>query len=208
MFSRRPDGSLSRKIVFDSLSFFSSFHMLMLSLSVQKQAPKTKTSFKSQYDYIIVGGGAAGSVLASRLSEVPCVSVLLLEAGKPAPRVTDIPSVAGSFIQSDIDWKYRTTPQKTHGISTHSEEYFYPREKYLEAAYSTINALIMNRGHRRNYDEWAALGPQAGVSMKCWHGFGGPVSVERPNYQPEKDRIAESALGLGYRFVDVNGPNA
>ncbi|GIY78769.1 glucose dehydrogenase [Caerostris darwini] len=201
------------------------FHMLMLSLSVQKQAPKTKTSFKSQYDYIIVGGGAAGSVLASRLSEVPCVSVLLLEAGKPAPRVTDIPSVAGSFIQSDIDWKYRTTPQRHTGSTLIQRRVLLPQGKVLGGG-STINALIMNRGHRRNYDEWAALGatgwsfnevfhyflkledirdPEFAASG--WHGFGGPVSVERPNYQPKvKGPIAESALGLGYRFVDVNGP--
>lgn len=62
-----------------------------------------------------VGGGAAGSVLAARLSEVPCVSVLLLEAGKQPPLLSDVPVVASSFAQSDVDWKYRTTPQKHTG---------------------------------------------------------------------------------------------
>ncbi|GBM80331.1 hypothetical protein AVEN_132896-1 [Araneus ventricosus] len=103
------------KLYLTPFPFSPLFPMLIMSLATQKQAPITKTSFKSEYDYIIVGGGAAGSVLANRLSEIPCVNVLLLEAGKPAPKVTDIPSAAASFVQSDIDWRYRTTPQRHTG---------------------------------------------------------------------------------------------
>ncbi|PRD22743.1 UNVERIFIED_CONTAM: Gld [Trichonephila clavipes] len=62
-----------------------------------------------------VGAGAAGSVVASRLSEMLCVSVLLLEAGKEPPKVTEIPAAAGSFVMSDLDWKYRTVPQRHTG---------------------------------------------------------------------------------------------
>lgn len=62
--------------------------------------------------FIAVGAGSAGSVVASRLSELPCVNVLLLEAGKTAPQQTDIPAIARSFLNTDIDWQYLTTPQR------------------------------------------------------------------------------------------------
>lgn len=62
--------------------------------------------------YITVGAGAAGAVVAARLSEIPCVSVLLLEAGKPTPLLTEVPAVARAFFYSDIDWKFTTTPQR------------------------------------------------------------------------------------------------
>ncbi|GFT23833.1 glucose dehydrogenase [Nephila pilipes] len=201
------------------------FPMLMLSLATQKQAPITKASFHSEYDYIIVGAGAAGSVVASRLSEKPCVSVLLLEAGKEAPKVSDIPSVAGSFVQSDIDWKYRTTPQRHTGSALIGRRVVLPCGKTFGGG-STINALIMNRGNRKNYDEWAALGATGwsydevfqyfmklednedpAFALNGWHGVGGPVTVNRQNYQPTvKTSLVEAALELGYKFEDVNGP--
>lgn len=65
--------------------------------------------------YKTVGGGAAGAVVASRLSEVPCVSVLLLEAGPPPPILTEVPALASDFWFSKIDWNYITTPQKYTG---------------------------------------------------------------------------------------------
>ncbi|XP_035229758.1 glucose dehydrogenase [FAD, quinone]-like [Stegodyphus dumicola] len=86
--------------------------MLLLSLMKQKHTPDTATTISTEYDYVIVGAGSAGSVLASRLSEVPCVTVLLLEAGKPPPYLTEVPSLSRSFWFTDIDWAYRTVPQK------------------------------------------------------------------------------------------------
>ncbi|GFW16472.1 glucose dehydrogenase [Trichonephila clavipes] len=91
---------------------------------------------------------------------------------------------------------------------------------------STVNALVMSRGNRKNYDEWAKLGAQGWsyddvfqyfiklednrdpvFAMNGWHGIGGPISVERQNYQPKvKTAIVDSASELGYKFVDVNGP--
>ena len=63
----------------------------------------------------VVGGGSAGSVVASRLSELPCVSVLLLEAGRSPPLITEVPSLARFFISTNLSWPYMTTPQKYTG---------------------------------------------------------------------------------------------
>ncbi|GFY37959.1 glucose dehydrogenase [Trichonephila inaurata madagascariensis] len=192
------------------------FPMLMLSLATERQSPITRTSFQSEYDYIIVGAGAAGSVVASRLSEIPCVSVLLLEAGQKPPKVTEIPAAAGSFIMSDLDWKYRTVPQRHTGSALIDRRVILPCGRTLGGG-STVNALVMSRGNRKNYDEWAKLGAQGwGILFNTkigktivilWHGIGGPITVERQNYQPEvKAAIVDSASELGYKFVDVNGP--
>ena len=62
-----------------------------------------------------VGGGTAGAVVASRLSEKPCVNVLLLEAGPEPPLLTEVPALGRYFWFTDVDWKYKTTPQKHTG---------------------------------------------------------------------------------------------
>lgn len=62
--------------------------------------------------HFLVGAGSAGSVVANRLSEDPRVNVLLLEAGKSPPRQTEIPAIPRYFLNTDIDWKYLTTPQR------------------------------------------------------------------------------------------------
>ncbi|GFU63123.1 glucose dehydrogenase [Trichonephila clavipes] len=89
--------------------------LILLSMMTQKHTPVTTKVIRNSYDYVIVGAGAAGSVVASRLSEKECVSVLLLEAGKPPPKVSDIPAAARSFVGTDIDWKYSTAPQEHTG---------------------------------------------------------------------------------------------
>ena len=65
------------------------------------------------FDVIVLGGGAAGSVLAARLSEDSSRSVLLLEAGKRAPETVNMPAKWISHVDTDIDWKYHTIPQVT-----------------------------------------------------------------------------------------------
>lgn len=62
-----------------------------------------------------VGAGTAGSVVASRLSELPCVSVLLLEAGDEPPLLTDVPALGKYFWFTDVDWQFRTVPQRFTG---------------------------------------------------------------------------------------------
>lgn len=72
-------------------------------------------SFSTKLIIFSVGAGAAGSVLASRLSEVKCVNVLLLEAGHDPPLLTEVPVSVRSFMGSDVDWQFTTEPQKNTG---------------------------------------------------------------------------------------------
>jgi choline dehydrogenase len=106
------------------------------------------------YDYIIVGAGSAGCVLANRLSANPAHRVLLLEAGaKDSKMEIHIPAAYGKLHRSSVDWAYYTEPQKY----LKERKLFHPRGKTLGGSSST-NAMAYIRGNSRDYDDWEALG--------------------------------------------------
>ncbi|WP_080059574.1 GMC family oxidoreductase [Spirosoma aerolatum] len=106
------------------------------------------------YDYIIVGAGSAGCVLANRLSADPSVSVLLLEAGGPDTKLEiRIPAAYTKLHGSSVDWGFWTEPQK----ALNNRRMYQPRGKTLGGCSST-NAMAYVRGNQLDYDEWAALG--------------------------------------------------
>jgi len=142
------------------------------------------------FDYIIVGGGAAGCVLAGRLSEDPAANVCLLEAG---PRDTSalIHCPAGLALLAKTggaNWAFETTPQSGLG----GRRGYQPRGKVLGGS-SSVNAMIYMRGQPEDYDAWAAAGnPGWGWDdvlpwfkraehnergADDWHGVGGPLNV-------------------------------
>lgn len=84
--------------------------MCMLIKTIDKNALCDMQSY-----FFLVGAGTAGSILASRLSEVECVNVLLLEAGGEPPLISEVPALARLLLFSHIDWKYKTVPQKYTG---------------------------------------------------------------------------------------------
>lgn len=75
----------------------------------------SRNHWNSTYDYIVVGSGTAGSIVAARLTEDPNRSVLLLEAGGPASVITDMPIESWNIEAGEFDWGYFTTPQKNAG---------------------------------------------------------------------------------------------
>jgi len=175
-----------------------------------------------EFDYVIVGGGSAGCVLAGRLSEDPSVTVALLEAGGPDTSVL-IHCPAGLAVmarQKTINWAYETVPQP--GLN--GRRGYQPRGKVLGGS-SSINAMIYMRGQPEDYDGWAAAGnPGWGWAdvlpwfkraehnergADAWHGSGGPLNVmdlRSPNAL--LPAYIEAGRQAGYPFnADFNGPS-
>lgn len=106
------------------------------------------------FDFVIVGAGSAGCVLANRLSAKPEHRVLLIEAGgSDSHPYVKIPAAFCKLFKTARDWDYQTEPQPGCG----GRQLYWPRGKMLGGS-SSINAMIYMRGHRADYDEWAALG--------------------------------------------------
>ncbi|CAE6512963.1 unnamed protein product [Rhizoctonia solani] len=116
--------------------------------------PEDVASWK-KWDYIIVGGGSAGCVLAHRLSEDPNVSVLVIEAGKDCldQLFSRIPLTFGRLFNTEADWAYTTKPQST----LDGRSLFWPRGKMLGGC-SSINAMVYTHAAPSDYDDWAVEG--------------------------------------------------
>ena len=172
----------------------------------------------SSYDFIIVGAGSAGCVLANRLSANNAVKVLLIEAGpSDSRREISIPAAWVSLFKSELDWHYETAPEQ----QLDGRKIYWPRGKTLGGSSST-NAQIYLRGARFDFDEWAANGasgwsydevlPYFRKAEKNergeneFHGGGGPLfvsDVRDPN--PLSEAFLRSAISLGIpRNPDFN----
>jgi choline dehydrogenase len=171
-------------------------------------------------DYVIVGGGSAGCVLAARLSEQADVRVTLLEAGGTdhSPLIRAPGGLLAIMMSGAHAWRYTTVPQR------HLDDrvLYTPRGKVLGGG-SSINGMVYCRGTPDDYDHWAALGNRgwsfaevlpyfrraedyhAGASP--WHGAGGPLRVTRPGIRnPLARAFVEAGQQAGYPYNDdTNG---
>src|SRR5262245_37267644 len=171
------------------------------------------------FDYIVIGGGSAGCVLAHRLTTDMTTRVLLLEAGgtDSSFRIR-VPALFGTLLGTSVDWAYRTTPQA--GTDT---EIAVPRGRVLGGS-SSINAMVYVRGNRADYDEWRTDKGATGWGYDdvlpyfiraernqrlCseLHGVDGPMHVQDPTYVHELNQLwVQSAAAWGLPINhDFNG---
>ena len=173
------------------------------------------------FDYVIVGGGTAGCVVASRLAMASDASVLLLEAGGSDLRpMIQIPiGYARLLFDKDVNWLYETEPDA--GLA--GRRSFWPRGKVLGGS-GSINAMVYMRGLPNDFDDWRAMGnigwgyddvlpffklvEDHDDGDPRYHGRGGPIHVTdvSPDVHPLCDRYIESCESLGFPATpDFNG---
>jgi choline dehydrogenase len=173
------------------------------------------------YDYIVVGAGSAGCVLAARLSEDPDVKVLLIEAGPPDTLENiHIPLGVASIARSAVDWDMWTG----HEPGCDGRRVYLPRGKTLGGSSST-NAMVYIRGNRADYDGWRDMGcdgwgyddllpyfkraedNERGESY--YHGTGGPLTVSEGRHpNPMMDAVVDAGIQAGLAANDdFNGPS-
>lgn len=111
----------------------------------------------TKYDFIIVGAGSAGSVLANRLSENKKWRILLLEEGNLPNPLSDIPLFVSYFQATDFNWKYKIEPQKNSCLGMINRQCSWPRGRVLGGT-SILNYMIHTRGNKQDYEKWAQLG--------------------------------------------------
>ena len=171
------------------------------------------------FDYVIVGAGSAGCVLAHRLAVDARMRVLLLEAGGPdrSPYIHMPAGIARLVGNADVDWRFYTEPEPELA----GRRLYWPRGRVLGGS-SSINAMCYTRGHRLDYDEWA------GVTRSDWryeailgyfrkaedqargadafHGTGGPLSVEDLGFRnPLSEVFVQAGMACGWpRNEDFN----
>lgn len=178
-----------------------------------------------EYDYIIVGAGSAGCVLAARLTENPNVTVLLLEAGRPENFFTDVPSIAPYFQLTEYAWPYYMERQSEACLGMENKKCYWPRGKAVGGT-STINYMIYTRGRPEEWDNIEAAGNYGwsykevlkyymksehaslkGLEDSPYHGKNGDMNIEFVNYRaPITEAFLEAGRLLGSPTIDYNSP--
>jgi len=190
--------------------------VLVVAPGVYGATVNTDEAKKGTYDYIIVGAGSAGCVLANRLTEDEAISVLIIEAGGPEEGVEAIstPLRLLELWNTEYDWAYFTSPQEhCNGRKIH-----WPRGRVVGGS-SSLNGMLYVRGHASDYDNWAYQGnpgwdyesilPYFKKSEDFeggeneYHGVGGPLHVTVDyDIHPTTQRIVDACLEAGYPFND------
>jgi choline dehydrogenase len=178
------------------------------------------------FDFVVIGGGSAGAVIASRLSEDPSCRVALIEAGDRPPEISSMPvACAAMQLNPETDWMYSGDPGKA-GLGLNGRRMPVPRGKMLGGS-SSINYMVYVRGHPGDFDSWAKSGatgwsydevlpyfrksegltPSAEVAIDtAAHSNDGPLGVSvRSPLIPAAQAFVEAAEAAGFKRGDYNG---
>ncbi|CAG5044474.1 unnamed protein product [Parnassius apollo] len=179
------------------------------------------------YDFIVVGAGSAGAVVANRLSEISHWKVLLVEAGGNPNLATEIPQLFYNNIDTSVDWGYKNQPQESICRGYKEKRCSWPRGKTLGGS-SSVNGMFYVRGNKLDYNEWAAKGNYGWSydevleyfkksenfsdplteETKMYHNKGGYLNVQKPGpAHAFEEIIIKAVTELGVKELDdVNGP--
>lgn len=179
-----------------------------------------------EYDFIIVGAGVGGCVVANRLSEIPEWKVLLIEAGDEDRIYTDLVLISHYYQFTNYNWGFKTTPQKNACLALPNNQCLWPQGKGVGGS-TIINGNIFTRGFPNDFDEWEALGntdwgfdkvlkyfkkfekiniPELN-SDTTFHNTKGPLNIEYSPYHSKlSDIFLKSSKEMGYNNIDYNNP--
>ncbi|GLH01011.1 Uncharacterized protein GBIM_07251 [Gryllus bimaculatus] len=209
-----------------------------------RETSASKVAAMGPFDFVVVGAGVGGAAVAARLSEEKDWKVLLLEAGKDENTLTDVPVLSAVWQSTPFNWGYRTEPRPDVCLAMNDHRCSWPRGKvigqcplFAYAIYcrfgflfssaggtSVINYMVHTRGHRLDYDAWAAAGNEGWsyddvlpyfkrnervLIDEYAHaedrGHDGPLNVERVPYStPLSHAFVRAGRELGYPQVDYN----
>ena len=188
-------------------------------VEAEKTTTPGETGRQREFDYIIVGAGSAGCVLAARLSHDPSMRVALVEAGGPddAPEIS-MPVAFPQLFKTKYDWDFATEPEP----ALQDRRIYVPRGRTLGGS-SAINAMIYIRGNAADFDGWAEEGAPGWSYREMlpyfirsegnergdprYHGHSGPLAVQDSrSMHPLVDHLIEAGMRSGYRpNDDFNG---
>lgn len=179
---------------------------------------------QEEFDFIVIGAGSAGCVVANRLTEVKSWRVLLIEAGGNENFYSDIPLIASFLSLTPMNWGYNSEPEPKACKDLRGNVCFMPRGKVLGGS-SVLNFLIYQRGHPDDYNDWARLGNEGWsydevlpyfkksenirineLKNSSYHGTAGYLDIDySPFKYPLERTFKKAGQELGYEWGDPNG---